>query len=529
MEFIFIALSIIIILIMMVVHDIREPIKIKKQLLNEYGGKPDHFSHFNTSYYESLPHNHLKEIDKQTWRDLNMSEMLNKINYTQSSIGEANLYKMLHQLETKETLNKREKLIQYFMDNEKQRISTQFLLFEIGKVEDSHPENLQPLLMNCQLKFKKVFSLFAYLPIISLFSIILHQEIGIVLFFLTTSINVLLHYFAYSYLKDLEYPLMVGGMMIRQGNKMIATMDPNHEYTKRLIELNSILFPALKHFKGSLKSEIKDFTAMFLVVKFFILTQPRNYFKVRDFLIKHEKEYLELYELLGDIDCMIAIGAYRHHIEHYCLPSFDSKKEINTVDLSHPLLSQPISNSIQMTDNIMLTGSNASGKSTFIKALGLSAILAQTIHTVRATSFKLYPFLVVSSMAIQDNIVDGESYFIAEIKSLKRMFDLVNQTPCFCLIDEILRGTNTIERIKASQVLLNDLKTKPALCMIATHDIELTSLVSFEQYHFSETIIDHNIEFDYTLKEGICKTRNALKLLEIYGFDKDLIKRANEA
>ena len=96
----------------------------------------------------------------------------------------------------------------------------------------------------------------------------------------------------------------------------------------------------------------------------------------------------------------------------------------------------------------LITGSNASGKSTYIKAIAINAILAQTINTVLAEKWMMKPSYIVTSMAIQDNVLDGDSYFIAEIKSLKRIMQLIEEEkPCISFIDEILKGTNTIERI----------------------------------------------------------------------------------
>jgi DNA mismatch repair ATPase MutS len=135
-------------------------------------------------------------------------------------------------------------------------------------------------------------------------------------------------------------------------------------------------------------------------------------------------------------------------------------------------------------------------------------------------------------MAITDNLFEGESYFVSEIKSLRRMaYADTSKQPLLCAIDEVLRGTNTIERIAASSEFLKFMATKERLCLAATHDIELCTLLDglYRLFHFEETMTDEgDIQFDYTIKIGSARTRNAIKLMKSLGFDEELIKRANE-
>lgn len=141
------------------------------------------------------------------------------------------------------------------------------------------------------------------------------------------------------------------------------------------------------------------------------------------------------------------------------------------------------------------------------------------------------PSYIVTSMAINDSIEMGDSYYIAEIKSLKRILDSLNgRLRCLCFIDEILKGTNTIERIAASAAVLDYLKAENCLAIIATHDIELTEIVenSFDNYHFQEHINDDGIRFDYKICEGRATTKNAIKLLEFMNYHSQIISKANQ-
>ncbi|MGD1822847.1 MAG: MutS-related protein, partial [Pleomorphochaeta sp.] len=128
-------------------------------------------------------------------------------------------------------------------------------------------------------------------------------------------------------------------------------------------------------------------------------------------------------------------------------------------------------------------------------------------------------------MALRDNIEIGESYFMAEIRSLRRIMDECKKQRCVCFIDEILRGTNTPERIAASTAVLRVLHKTKSMCLVASHDIELTEILDeiYDNYHFSEHFEKEEVVFDYLLKKGPSKSRNAIRLLEYMGFDEQVV------
>ena len=200
-------------------------------------------------------------------------------------------------------------------------------------------------------------------------------------------------------------------------------------------------------------------------------------------------------------------------------------------ELYHPLLETPVANSAVFRRHTLFTGSNASGKSTFIKALAVNAILAQTLGVCAARAFTLPRALAVSSMAVSDNLCAGDSYFVAELKSLRRLLACAQTgTPCLCFIDEILKGTNTVERIAASAAVLRHLAGCRCLCFVATHDRELTEMLAglYENRHFSEQVGPEGVTFDYLLREGPAHTRNAIALLAQLGFPAKVTQAAEE-
>ena len=202
-----------------------------------------------------------------------------------------------------------------------------------------------------------------------------------------------------------------------------------------------------------------------------------------------------LLTITGRIDACISIVSWRETLPFYSVPELrdESAFPFNVQDLYHPLLSEPVSNSLTAQRPVLLTGSNASGKSTFLKAAALCALLSQTVGTAPAASYSGACYRIYTSMALRDSLQDGESYFIVEIKSLRRILQAASETenpPVLCCIDEVLRGTNTVERISASTEILRCFGSTDTVCFAATHDVELTGLLkdTFDNHHFSEEI-----------------------------------------
>lgn len=250
--------------------------------------------------------------------------------------------------------------------------------------------------------------------------------------------------------------------------------------------------------------------------------------KLAVFFATHNSEMRQLYQLVGDVDACQAIAAYRMLGVTYCVPEFDPKLRVEAKGLAHPLIGQPVRNDLDWSQSVLITGANASGKSTFTKTMAVNAILAQSILTCTAERFVLPRARVLTSMALRDSLQSGESYFIVEIRSLKRIVDKLNQPqPILCFIDEILRGTNTIERISVSKALLRYIAEKNCLCMAATHDLELTRLLpGYRQMHFREDLTEDGMHFSFKIIEGPSNTRNAIALLSLMHFPETITQTA---
>jgi DNA mismatch repair ATPase MutS len=237
---------------------------------------------------------------------------------------------------------------------------------------------------------------------------------------------------------------------------------------------------------------------------------------------------------MGSVEACIAIASFRETLDFYSIPTLlnDKKVSLEVEDIYHPMISNPVVNSMKEDNSVLITGSNASGKSTFLKCVAINAVLAQTIYMTMAKKYSANFYRVYSSMALTDNLKNNESYYIVEIKSLKRILDASDDaTPILCFIDEVLRGTNTVERIAASAQILKSLNKDNVMCFAATHDIELTHILEniFHNYHFEEEVQENDILFNYELRNGRATSRNAIKLLSIIGYDKQIIEQAEKA
>ncbi|WP_262502895.1 MutS-related protein [Prolixibacter bellariivorans] len=176
-----------------------------------------------------------------------------------------------------------------------------------------------------------------------------------------------------------------------------------------------------------------------------------------------------------------------------------------------------------------MTGSNMSGKTSFIRTIGINAITAQTINTCFARHFSLAKMRIFTAIRISDDLMNDRSYYFQEVLTIKEMINYADtQHPNLYLLDELFKGTNTIERISAGKAVLSSLNQNNHIVFVSTHDIELADLLKeeYELFHFSEIINHQSIDFDYKLKNGKLKNRNAIKILQINDYPKTIIEDA---
>lgn len=470
-------------------------------------------------------------VDATTWNDLEMDKVYRRIDHCDTSVGEEYLYDVLHTPEYDiKKLIRREKLITYFENNPSEREKVEVILSKTGRVgENGLPRLLfedTPLWHN-----NVIYKILPFFPLCCALVIPLSIGIGIAMTVLAFIVNLVIYYLNSSKTEGILGTIKYFSALLSACSKLVSCdFKGLDSYNKKLCEN----FTVFRRIMGKLAfaynrtgSQSDVFTEYY---KIFTLYNLRTYNKSVSVINSNREKLNALYETIGEIDIAISILSFRESLDFYCLPEFSEDKGIKTEGIYHVMLSRPVLNDADISDNSVITGSNASGKSTFIKSLAVNGILAQTIFTCTANRFVTKMALVVTSMAVRDNLTEGESYFITEIKSLKRIIEKSESTYCCCYIDEILKGTNTIERIAASAAVLEHISHGESLCVVASHDIELTQILKdcYLNFNFCEHITDDGIEFDYKLKDGPSKTRNAIKLLDYMKLDSEIVMRAQK-
>ena len=443
-------------------------------------------------------------IDDITWNDLGMDEVFKCINNTNSSVGQEYLYKMLREpVADAEKLHELDRLADEFTANEKERITIQKIFMNMGKSRKIAVTDYIGYIMDIEQGSNIVHYLaWVFLIASILVTVLVTPVLGIWLIIASVAFSIITYY---KYKAKIEKEILKSFSKVTKGSWMIESGNVD----------------------GSIGEVVLDYLRMIThmdIVKFNKMTKLIT--------AKSEDAY-NLVDTLGFIETSIAVASFRESLPFYCKPEFvENTNNLSVKEVYHPLIDNPVCNSITTKGNVLLTGSNASGKSTFLKTIAINSILAQTIGTSLSKEYIAPVYRIYSSMALRDDLANSDSYYIVEIKSLKRILDAVGKKgrTVLCFIDEVLRGTNTVERIAASSEILKNLNTGRALCFAATHDIELTTILKdcYSNYHFQEEVTEDEVKFDYKLYAGPATTRNAIKLLNVIGYDKNIIKGAEQ-
>ncbi|WP_299822939.1 MutS family DNA mismatch repair protein [uncultured Pontibacter sp.] len=254
-------------------------------------------------------------------------------------------------------------------------------------------------------------------------------------------------------------------------------------------------------------------------------------YRLENWRDKYLPQLEEMLEALGDMEALASIAAFQHAHPHYAIPLLSEQPfELNVQELAHPLIFSvtPVANNFAMQGagkTMVVTGSNMSGKTTFLRTVGINMVMAQMGAPVCAASMVMAPAQVYTAMRTADNLSENTSSFYAELKRLRMLLELTEQgQPVFYFLDEILKGTNSRDRHAGAMALIRQLHKRNASGFISTHDLELGAMEqelpgSVSNYSFNSDIIADEIKFDYKLRQGICRSFNASKLMQLMGIE----------
>jgi MutS domain V len=233
--------------------------------------------------------------------------------------------------------------------------------------------------------------------------------------------------------------------------------------------------------------------------------------------------------IVGEMEALAALACYAFEHPNDAWPEIiDGPARFEAEAFAHPLLPEKdaIRNDLMLgtaLQLIILSGPNMSGKSTFIRGIGVNAVLAQCGGPVRAKRIRMSPLAVGASICILDSLSGGVSRFYAEIKRLKLISDLAHGSrPLLFLLDELLSGTNSHDRLEGTKFVVQSLVSQGAIGLVTTHDLALAEIPAnmngiAGNYHFEDHLENEKLVFDFVLKPGVVQTSNALKLMESIG------------
>lgn len=547
MDFIILAGAVMLLIVLLMGKEYIGSQKYRRQLLEKlyqsYGEVPERdykageMEHIGMYY---LKHPAVHQIDDITWNDLNMDSVYQRMNVSCSAAGDEYLYYRLRTpIYDSIGMEQMESRITYFVEHEEERREVQAMLLNLGRMgKYSIYEYLDYLdTLGARNNFKFLVS--DILLFVSIGIMFVSLPVGMVALFGILGHNITGYYREYKqiepYITSFRYISRLIDSAGKLGRSKIEGIAKEQERLRECCRKmkgfvrNSYLIAFTEKGNGNPLGILADYLRMIFSLDLIQFNKALH--AVRG----HMTEIDDMMTLLGQIEAAIVIGSYRKSLrENYCIPEIrceqDGDRRLTIENLYHPLLNHPIKNSVSASRGVLITGSNASGKSTFLRAVAICAVLAQTIHTCPADSYDAPALRIYSSMSLKDDLLGGQSYYMVEISSVKRILDQVRQAKeerchVLCFVDEVLRGTNTVERIAASTQIMKMLAADHAMCFAATHDVELTKLLNqeYDNYHFEERIEGDDIYFPYKLLKGPATTRNAIALLKMLGYDEQIV------
>ena len=470
------------------------------------------------------------KVDSTTFYDLNLLDYIKRIDYSMSTMGASSLY--VRTREARPILKDLDTL-RYIRENQEETISLMAKFLSFGEIKN---KELFALLKN-GIEAKFSFELY-----VKFYPFFVGFVVG--LFFISKV----------SFLMGITAILAINAIITKdisrktQGTSKMLTMlgkfsKLGMDVLKTDLELESIerlrdyktLLKKINRKTGSFYNKVGLDTDIFYeLISTVTLHEAMLFLSIKDLVNENKENLCKLYFILGDIDNEIALSNLYYNLDLVCKADVADKKEdisIEGEELHNPIIylkdkEESVGNTFKFTKDILLTGSNASGKSTFLRTIGINHLMAKTLGFVVAKKFKTTDTDIFTSIDIKDSIEEKTSYFMAEAKTIKKMIDNPGN---IYLLDEVFKGTNTIDRISAASSTL-DYLSKQGFVVAATHDIELTNILEkdFCNYHFEEVVTKDEIKFDYKLKEGRAATRNAIRILEMYDYPEIITKKARE-
>ena len=275
--------------------------------------------------------------------------------------------------------------------------------------------------------------------------------------------------------------------------------------------------------------DLRNNQFLYVLLEGSIFFQLQEIVRIERWKVRYGQHISEWLETVGELDTLCSLGTFAYNHPQYTYPELTEKPFcFLATQMGHPLMpaSQCVKNDATIPSRpffLIITGANMAGKSTYLRTIGVNYLLACIGAPVCCERLKLHPNQLITSLRTSDSLSDNESYFFAELKRLKRIIDLLNQgKQLFIILDEILKGTNSMDKQKGSFDLIRQFMQLKANGIIATHDLLLGSLIKqfpeeIRNYCFEADIKENELTFSYKLREGVAQNMNACFLMKKMG------------
>jgi DNA mismatch repair ATPase MutS len=475
------------------------------------------------------------KLAPQTIKDIDIHELFAFIDRTNCKPGQQYLFnKLITPTNNIAELEKFNEQIIFFTNNKSERESTQLLLSLLNHHDAYY---ITSLLNDAIVKKPKWSILFLIDTAVVIIMLLLSIIFPVLLLWLMLPLAVnIFFYFRYKNITatfNKSFPQL--NTLINISKSLLKKDLPfeNEGAKRNIANLKKFQskFRILK-FGENRQDEITQTLLFFVeIIKAFFLVEIHSFFSILTQLKNKREDINDLINYVGRVDAALSTASLRTGNSKYTIPVFiNPKKELTAKNLYHPLIENCVTNSIPIKDkSILITGSNMSGKSTFIRAVAINSVLAQTIYTCFADEFTTPVLKVFSSIRITDDLLDAKSYYFEEVNTIGGLIK-ESEKPFqnLFVLDEVFKGTNTIERVAGAKAILSYLNKKDNIVLVSTHDIELAGLLKteFDLYHFVEDVANDNLVFDHQLKPGTLKSRNAIKILALSNYPAEIIAEA---
>ena len=514
--------------------------RILKQLRTSFGQVKNEGFNFEIikRYYTNKDNSHaFQELSDQTCNDLDFDLFFAYIDRTNSKIGQQFLYNKLRVLSpSKAEFEIQEEIIRHHEEHPNERLNIQYLLGRLNHYDALYLPDLFQKKMELKPKWHFIFPLITGTIIFSFLLAVFNPSLILIPLCLFP-VNVVVHYAMKRrtrlFLSSVPVLLILGTVAKKlYKKKHLKVISPKLDDSLATIDSIRRKVSIFK-LEQKLDSDLESiFWFILEIIKIQFLLEPLLFYSALDKIRGRSKEIEEVFVFVGKVDTCISIASLRKSQDVYCLPNIiDDSSKLEFKNIRHPLVPSCVTNSINSQKSILITGSNMSGKTTFIRSIGLNLISGLTLNTCFAEKAIVPKAEIHSVIRIEDDLISSTSYFYKEVDEIKKILQTADKYPhSIILLDELFKGTNTIERIASAYAVLSYLEKQGSQVFVSTHDIELTGMLNdqFELFHFTESISDSTIHFDYKLKKGILEQGNAIRILEINDYPKSIVKSANE-